>query len=346
MSAELSKVFERFAREEFHNSSPLYEKLSSAIAKDPELLSIATHCRRGERIPNLLFAAVHYLLLKGFSHPVARFYKSLGGSFDGRADPYPDFRSFCVRHVEPIRRLISVRLVQTNEVSRCAGSMPAFVALSKMAPPRSLHLVDVGASAGLNLFWDYYGYKYGDVIEGGEYTSPVQIKCALRGTRSPPVPTAFPRVAGRVGVDLNPLDVRAAADALWLRALIWPEHEARAELLRKAIEVVREQPLKLLAGDGVDLLPQIMKTVPLDSALCVVRIFTPLSDDGRERLSALIAEYGVTRDVALISLRQHGGDDSEIRLTTYINGNRAEKSLAYLQNHGDWIEWLDDAASV
>ena len=342
MHEELSEIFERFAREEFHNSSPLYEQLSRAIAKDPELLSLAARCRKGERIPNLLFAAVHYLLLKGFSHPVSRFYKSLGGSFDGREDPYPEFQSFCSQHVESIRQLIAVRMVQTNEVSRCAGLMPAFATASKKVPDQSLYLVDIGASAGLNLFWDHYGYKYGELIECGDRKSPVQINCVLKGTKVPPLPASFPRVAGRVGLDLHPLDVRGSDDALWLRALIWPEHEARADLLRKAIEVVRQQPLKLLAGNGVDLLRGILSTVPTDSVLCIVRIFTQLSQEDRDRLSALILEYSTKRDVITISLRRHGGDDSEIRLTSFIKGNRTDEGLAYLQNHGEWIEWLDE----
>jgi hypothetical protein len=234
VSEKLPEVFERFARDEFHNSSPLYERLSRAIAQDSELLALAAECRKDERIPNLLFAAIHYLLLTGSSHPLARFYKSLGGSFDGRENPYPEFRSFCLRHDEQIRQLISVRMVQTNEVGRCAALMPAFVTASKIVPDQSLYLVDLGASAGLNLFWDHYGYTYGDHLKGGDRYSPVQIKCSLKGTTVPPLPASFPGVAGRVGLDLTPLDVRASEDALWLRALIWPEHEIRADLLRRA----------------------------------------------------------------------------------------------------------------
>jgi hypothetical protein len=341
VSEKLSEIFERFARDEFHNSSPIYAHLSTAIARDPELLSLASSCRKGERIPNLLFAAVHYLLLKGLSHPVARFYKSLGGSFDGREDPYFEFRSFCLEHVEQIRQLISVRWVQTNEVSRCAGLMPVFLTASRKVPDRSLFLVDIGASAGLNLFWDHYGYKYGDLVDGGDRNSLVQIECALSGLNVPPLSPFFPPVAGRVGVDLNPLDVRVEEDALWLRALIWPEHEKRAELLRNAIAVVRQQPLELLAGDGVDLLPKIIKAVPVDSVLCIVRIFTPISQEGRDRLTTLVADYAVKRDVMMISARPHGGDDSELRLTSFVNGHRTEQGLAYMQNHGNRMEWLN-----
>jgi hypothetical protein len=222
VSETLPEIFERFAKNEFHNSSPLYERLSRGIAQDPDLLALAAHCRKGERIPNLLFAAVHYLLLSGISHPLARFYKSLGGSFGGHDDPMTDFRSFCLQHVERIRALIDVRLVQTNEVSRCAGLMPVFAAASIHLRGRPMYLVDIGASAGLNLFLDHYGYEYGDRLEAGDRNSPVQIECALSGPNVPPRPADFPPVIARVGVDLNPLDVRIDEDALWLRALIWP----------------------------------------------------------------------------------------------------------------------------
>ena len=65
VSEKLSEIFERFAREEFHDSSPLYAHLSKAIAKDAELLSLPSLGRKGERMPNLLFAAVHYSVIAG-----------------------------------------------------------------------------------------------------------------------------------------------------------------------------------------------------------------------------------------------------------------------------------------
>ena len=88
-----------------------------------------------------------------------------------------------------------------------------------------------------------------------------------------------------------------------------------------------------------------MSTVPTDSVLCIVRIFTHLSQEDRDRLSALILEYSTKRDVITISLRRHGGDDSKIRLTSFIKGDKTDEGLAYLQNHGEWIEWLDKAHS-
>lgn len=178
MQEELSQIFERSANEEFHNSSPLYEHLSLAIAKDPEMLSLAAHCRKGERAPNLFFAAVHLLFLKGTRHPLSLYYQGLSGSSLGTDDPYPTFRSFCLEYDEEIRSLISARMVQTNEVSRCACLVPAFVLVSRGAKGRPLHLVEIGASAGLNLLWDRYAYDYGEMrrCRGHELAGADQVR--------------------------------------------------------------------------------------------------------------------------------------------------------------------------
>ena len=341
MQEELSQIFERSADEEFHNSSPLYEHLSLAIAKDPEMLSLAAHCRKGERAPNLFFAAVHLLFLKGTRHPLSLYYQGLSGSSLGTDDPYPTFRSFCLEYDEEIRSVISARMVQTNEVSRGACLVPAFVLVSRGAKGRPLHLVEIGANAGLKLLWDRYAYDYGEMRRCGDMNSPVQIKCAVKGNSIPPLPERFPDVSARVGIDVNPLDVSDREHALWLRALVWPEHSERAELLRRALQVARQNQPTLIRGDGVESLPAIVEAVPKDSVLCIVRMFTPIAPISRNRLSSLVAAYGAKRDVFMISSRSHGRDESELLLRSFVNGITTEKCVAYFQNHGAWIEWLD-----
>jgi hypothetical protein len=86
---------------------------------------------------------------------------------------------------------------------------------------RPLALVEVGASAGLNLLWDRYHYDYGEQ-SCGDPASPVQLHCALRGPSRPPLPQHMSDIASRIGLDLHPIDVHDEAEALWLRALIWP----------------------------------------------------------------------------------------------------------------------------
>ena len=85
----LGRRFERFAKLEVHDHSPLCERLSLGVAADPEVLALASQARRGQPTPNLFFAAVHLLLLKGAEHPIAASYPSISGAFAGIEDPYP-----------------------------------------------------------------------------------------------------------------------------------------------------------------------------------------------------------------------------------------------------------------
>jgi len=64
----------RFAAEARHLGSPLYEGLALAIDDDPELKALAAQARPGQPHANLLFAAVHFLLLRGVQHPLRNFY--------------------------------------------------------------------------------------------------------------------------------------------------------------------------------------------------------------------------------------------------------------------------------
>jgi hypothetical protein len=340
MEEDLSRVFERFAKDEFRDSSPLYEHFSLAIAKDPGILSLAAHSRVGERVPNLLFAAVHFLLLKGEKHPLSLYYRNVSGFHASLAGSYPAFRSFCLDYHDQLRTLISARRVQTNEVSRSAVLLPAFALISHKSKGRPLYLVDIGASAGLNLLWDRYGYEYGEALRCGNTNSLVQIKCALRGAGVPPFSDTAPKISTRVGIDINPIDVRDPEAALWLKALIWPEHEKRAQLLDRAVQIARREPPTLIRGDGVESLPAVIDAVPEKSVLCIIRIFTQLTIVSHNRLSSLISEYGGKRDVFLISARPHAGDVSELHLVSIVNGIRTEECVAYFQNHGAWIEWL------
>jgi hypothetical protein len=336
----LSRIFERFGKEECYNSSPLYERLSLAMAKDPELLSLAAHARTGERVPNLFLAAVHFLLLKGTKHPVARFYESLSETPERFEDPYPDFRSFCIKRKNEILNLIGSRLVQTNEVRRCACLLPIFVAVAEESHGRPLYLIEIGSAAGLLLLWDHYRYRYGDVLECGDPDSPVLIECGLRGEGSPPSPSHLPRVSGRLGIDLNPVDVNNHDSSLWLRALIWPDHKERAHLLERAIEVARREPPALIAGDAVEVLPDILALVPPDSILCIFRVWTSLPKQAREQFSAVLTENGHKRDLFVISTVGQRGNEIDLQLTSFVNGVKTVKLLAHCESHGEWLDWV------
>ena len=136
----LARRFAYFAEgevEEFF--SPLYARLCRNIVADPEVLALAARAQPDQPTPNLLLAAVQYLLLKGVEHPLAAFYPGIAGSPDTTNDPYLAFHAFCLEHAEALRPLLATRLVQTNEVSRCACLLPAFGVVAHQAKAEEEH---------------------------------------------------------------------------------------------------------------------------------------------------------------------------------------------------------------
>jgi hypothetical protein len=118
----------------------------------------------------------------------------------------------------------------------------------------------VGASAGLCLYPDRYGYEYDGRRVGPD--GPVRLRTTTSGPF--PVPTELPQVVARIGVDLNPLDVTDPEDLAWLRALVWPGPLAaeRLQRLDAAAALVAQEPPTLLTGDLVERLPDALALVP------------------------------------------------------------------------------------
>jgi hypothetical protein len=338
----LADQFRRFGERECVPASPLYGRLAVGIAGDAALLAIAA-AARARPVPNLFLAAAHMLLLQGNPHPLAAFYPSIAGGPQALApgDPFPLFRAFCLEHARPIEQLLATRRVQTNEVRRCACLLPAFAIAARQLGERPLALVEVGASAGLNLLWDDYHFDYGPAGQCGDPAAPVRLVCQLRGDRTPPLPARLPEIATRVGLDLNPVDVREPDAALWLRALIWPEQRDRAALLERAIEVARRRPPPLLAGDALGLLPAVLASAPADAGLCIYHSFTlnQFPAEARQRFANLIAEHAAGRDMALIALEWRE-PHATLDLSIFQHGARADQRLAHCDAHGSWMEWL------
>ena len=84
----------------------MYSELAEGVSTDNDLLEIAAHTRPHQPEPNMLFAAVQYLLLSGLDHPLAAHYPILAGRRRPPGSAFPHFREFCLRYREPIVELI------------------------------------------------------------------------------------------------------------------------------------------------------------------------------------------------------------------------------------------------
>jgi len=313
------------------------------VAEDPELLTIAAKAWEKNALPNLFFSAVHFLLLKGEHHQLAAFYPSLHNNSKHYDFAYPYFRSFVLEHKNEIDAIITTRFVQTNEVGRCAILVPAFELVARQAKNRPLAVVEIGSSAGLTLLWDRYHYRYNKSLQCGDPDSPVRVECLLRGEKRPPVPNRFPEIASRLGVDLNPVDLNDPESVQWLRALVWPEHQKRANQLELAIQVARHALPQIVGGDALELLPSLIESVRDDSQLCIFHSFTLSLASGkpRERLELMLAKVSEKRNLFHISLEWPKNSETPLLSLASLNsGGASERILARCNAHGEWIEWL------
>lgn len=384
----IAQSFQEMADQVF-TRLPLYRRLCEGVAGDLDVAARLLVAPHEQRIPNLLLAAVHDVLLAGDDDVLADWYPSVPaarGASEHTArpvgsdadDPWPHFRHLALDHPGVAERL-RTRRTQTNEVGRSLTLLPALFQASLAAgssPPggvRPLGLVEIGASAGLNLRFEAYGYRYHlpraetsglqttgtrTVIESVGDGSRLMLDCELRGPLVPPIPAGPLPIATAVGIDHHPLHVGDPDDARWLVACQWPEETARLDRLRSAIAQAQEQPPVVEVGDAVDDLERHVLAVPPHALPVVVStwVLTYLSVARQRELLQVLDRIGAERDVALVFAEQpervpglpmparpDGQPDG--RATALVrmewrDGDRVAVRLADQHPHGRWLEWL------
>ena len=330
---------------------PFYEVISNAIADDPEMQAVTLTARTGQPPANMLFAAVHYTLLDGADHPLRRYYSHLlkPGETEAAIGPgaYDVFKDFVASHRAALDTLIASRVTNTNEVRRCAFLRAGYATIAAWVD-KPLHIVELGPSAGLNLNWDRYAYRYvhadGRALEGGP-ESALTIDSEWRGDVPPPVPAAPPAVAARIGLELNLVDLASAADRRWLLALLWPGLPERIERMRKALEIAVRFPPPIRAGDALAHLPEeVEKIAPGNAAVVAHSMVTyQWSQPMRDRLETMLTEASARRPIYRLfqDTIEHAFDPAlyPLRLRIYDRGTMREERLADVHHHGAWIAW-------
>ncbi len=298
---DLSRSFRDFADYEL-DELPTYRAISQYVAEQPDLLAMMQVAPVGQRRPVLLLAAVHYLLLGGAEHQLAAWYPTVHG--DGAppsGSPGPVFHDFVRRHQAEVAELLATRATQTNEVNRSCLWFAA-VRQACVDSDAPIHLIEIGVSAGLNLHFASYGYDFGDGVRRGAVSSPVQLASRVRSGR-PPLDHALPPIVTRIGLDQNPNDVFDADAMRWLEACIWPEQRHRHERFRAAVAETRHDPPRLVRGDAVDGLAELVGDVPPDEHAVVVNswVLTYLPRARRQAFVEELHRLGGERTLTWIS---------------------------------------------
>jgi len=141
---------------------------------------------------------------------------------------------------------------QTNEVRRSIALLPGFLKLAA-AFPGPLHLLELGASAGLNQNWDKFSYSTSTWSRPGQ--SGVSIDTDWRG-RPPLHLDAELQVAARAACDQNPIDLSQPDAVRRLRSYVWPDQPERLARLDAAVALSVASGTKVDKADAGDWLEQ------------------------------------------------------------------------------------------
>ncbi len=299
----LARRFTEGARE--FAGCPLYGQLCLTVASDVQLLQIAAQRRAGQQPTNLLFAAVQYLLLEDPADELARWYVSIHGP---RARPPetagPAFTAFCLRRRDALVELLRDKLVQTNVVRRAAALRLGLAHVARRTDG-PITLIEIGASAGVLLGFDRYRYRLAGRA-WGQRDAPLEIATHWRGTADTlPDLDRLPTIARRFGIDLAPINPRDPVERRWLRALVWPGNEAEWTLLERALDLISDDPPRVIAGDAIEALRRLQASdLALGDPVVVFHAATRahLPVDRREAFDQAIRDLGRGRRLFWLSL--------------------------------------------
>ncbi len=281
-------------------------------------------------------AGMHRLVLSGRAPTLARFYPSVGGRNEG--DPWPAFRDVVAANVDELRGLME-RGLQTNEVGRCRALVGGFLTVARESG-LPLRLLEVGASAGLNLRWDRYRYEAGGEA-WGDAGSPVRILGGF-ADRVPRLDGDV-QVTSREGCDLAPVDPTSEDDKLWLRASLWPDQTERQQLLEGALQIAAAVPAQVVSADAATWLGEKLAEPAEGTATVVYHsiVMRYLTTDGRREVTEIIERAGqrASRSAPLAWLSLEGpGGVQQITLRTWPGGE--ERLLGKADAQARRVRWL------
>lgn len=225
-------------------------------AKDPivKWLVRAADGRVAFDVTNLLAASLHREVLKGGQEVanLAAFYPTVNEGSATAAlfigDPKetkevsPHFvsalREAILARQDALQLFVQTYNVQTNETGRgIAWLLPV-----SLTGWDGIHLVDIGASAGLNLVSEQRAYRLIDEVGnkkvldlGAGDLQQFVIRTTGEGGNELAGDLQIPRILSRTGCDLHPFQLRTAVDEQTLSSFVWGDQFERLQRLREGI---------------------------------------------------------------------------------------------------------------
>ena len=325
--------------------SRMYADLMHRAAGDPrpvaDALGDLAGAPHGSAVVLRLFGAVHRLVLSRRAPELAGHFPSVGGRYQGERT-WTALRSALAAHRDEITPMLTAP-PQTNEVGRSAALIGGLlhVAARTRMPVR---LLEVGASAGLNLRPDRYRYAYGRGRSFGPDTSPTVIRDAWTVPGALPPLGAPLRIVERRGCDPAPVDPASDDGRLTLLSYIWPDQAERLARTRGACALAAGTPATVQKAVAATFLAGLTPVEGVATVVwhSVVRQYVPVEE--WERAEAALARAGAhatpEAPVAHLSLEPRVRDGRvDFPLTLRLWPGTGAEILGTTQAHGAPVTW-------
>lgn len=329
-------------------SSPLYAALMLAMADDWDAGGpVREVCSGWEQAPSgavvqlRLLAGLHRIVLRGLAPELVPYYRDLGG-YLAPEGAWAVAREVVASHVDELRAGLELA-PQTNEVGRAAALAVGLADAVWRTGASRVRLLEVGASAGLNLLVDRYAVHLDDGRVLGDPGSGLHLDGAHGSIEPAPL-----RVVERRGCDLSPISAGSPDGALLLSSYVWPDHAHRFERLQAALAIARTDPPHVGTGSAGEWLERVLAEEPSADELTVVwqsvtRMYWPADELARVQ-SALDGAGRRFPRLAHVAM-EYGPAGSGARLTVDVWRDGAPDGLrtlvAAVHDHGLPVTLLD-----
>lgn len=235
---------------------------------------------------------------------------------------------------------------QTNEVARSSMILGGALTVAQQTG-LPLSVFELGASAGLNLWFSQYAYDLGGGRHWGDGAAPLTVTSEWRGD-APDLSTRLDVVA-RHGCDRNPLDPASPDHRLRLLSYVWPDQDVRLDRMRNALDHAGQHQPLVEFEDAADWVERHLQTPPepgVARMLYHTIVWQYLPEPIKIRIEAAIRTAGeaATPETPLAWFRvepdQQGsaGKGALMELTTYPDGQT--RALGRADFHGRWVDWV------
>jgi hypothetical protein len=252
--------------------SPLCVELMRGAAASAQSGGIVATIFDGDRQPPgsapelRLLSALHHLVLSGQAPQLAEHYPSVGGTAPP-AGAWAAAEQTLADHPDLVAARIA-RTVQTNEPGRCVSLFGGLLWLAERHR-MPIRLLEIGASAGLNLNADRYRYVVGGATLGDPACELAFVEPWIGAPVGDLSSAAALDVCERAGCDPAPIDPTTDDGLHSLLCYIWPDELDRLARLRLAAQIAAEHPVQIDRSGAADWLAWRLAVVP-DGVLTVI----------------------------------------------------------------------------